>query len=235
MNDAINNVRRTPQFRYKALPYHGRLCLPANYKFNPIENELILASCLGDGSLLNSNSATPYPSSYRLVWNLGDEAHARFKQAAFSFLKCSLKEGCNPGWGSKWYQLATKYHPALNPYRPLLYNSKREPVATPEVLAQLGPIGWAWWYGDDGHRQDSIAFLHTEGYSEECNRNIAAALCRFTGVDNGVSLQTYLGGNPKKLRTMVRFKNEASKKFFQLVAPHMAPSMAYKISELYRP
>lgn len=204
-----------------------------NYRFSKLENELIIASCLGDGALLNSNESTGNPSSYRLVWNMGNKEHALFKQSAFSFLKCSFKEGVNPGWGSKWFQLATKYHPALNPYRPLMYDCARRPIATAEALAQLGPIGWAWWYGDDGSLSHKHALLHTEGYDAESNANIAAALCKFLNTPNGAVQQDYQGGSTKKLRTMVRLKDEASRKFFKAIAPHMAPSMAYKIGDVH--
>lgn len=227
--DLVRHQNRKPGFYHTSLPYHGRLCLPANYQFSKLENELIIASCLGDGSLLNSNEATGNPSSYRLIWNMGNEDHALFKQRAFSFLKCSFKESVNPGWGSRWFQLATKYHPALNQYRPMMYDSDRRPVARPEVLSQLGATGWAWWYGDDGSLSHKHALLHTEGYDSESNLNIANALCAFLDIPNGAVLQDYQGGSPKKLRTMVRLKDEASRKFFRTITQHMAPSMAYKL------
>jgi len=220
-------------FRYGSLPYHGRLKLPYNYEPTPEQHELIIASCLGDGSLLQGGNATK-GASHHLAWNMGDKHHAEFKQKALSFLGCSLKEGVNPGWGARWYSLVTQQHPFLNKYRPMMYAEDRSPIAAPEVLSVLGPLGWAWWYGDDGHMSDNVAFMHTEGYSDECNENIRQALCRFIDIQDAVSVAKYLGGTPKKLRTMLRFKNEASRKFFEIVAPHMAPSMAYKVGNFYR-
>jgi len=223
---------RAPVFKYDSLPCHGRLVLPFNYQFTPEQRQLIIASCLGDGALLKATPA----SSHRLLWNMGDKAHAEFKSRAFSFLSATLVEKKNPGWGSEWFSVGTSCHPSLDQFREEFYSPDRKPIAKPEVLAELNEVGWAWWYGDDGSlmRQKGcadMALLHTEGYSEACNIEIQRALTSFIGIADGVSLAKYNGGNPKKERIMLRIKTNATVEFFKKIAPHMAPSMAYKLGD----
>lgn len=223
---------RKPAFRHPNLPHHGRLCLPANHVFTPHQRQLIIASCLGDASLLRNGGKSE--SAHRLTWNMGDKDHAEFKVAAFSFLQARLVEKENPGWGSKWFCIRTACHPSLDQFRPMFYNGDRKPVAPLAQLAELDALGWAWWYGDDGHSSDGLAFLHTEGYSDECCTHITAAINNFIGFDGAV-LASYLGGNPKKQRTMVRFKSNGTREFFKRIATRMAPSMVYKLGDFQKP
>ena len=230
----LRNPNLSLEFKYACLPGHGRLILPRNYEFSKQQRELIVASCFGDGSLLRNSGKTL--SSHRLVWNMGDKLHAEFKRDAFDFLGAILVEKSNPGWGAKWFSVRTACHPSLDKFREQFYGVDRKPVAKEDMLAELGDVGWAWWYGDDGslmHQKGcaDMALLHTEGYSEECNLKIKLALEKFIGVEGGVSLARYLGGSPKKPRTMLRVNTNATVEFFKRISPHMAPSMAYKLGD----
>lgn len=169
---------------------------------------------------------------------MGNKAHAEFKCEAFSFLGARMVEKMNPGWGAKWFSVRTCCHPSLDQFRDQFYGSDRSVIATEAMLAELNATGWAWWYGDDGSLMQQsgcahMALLHTEGYSESDNTKIKSALESFIGIKGGVSIAKYFGGTPKKERTMLRLKTNATVEFFKRIAPHMAPSMAYKLGDLY--
>lgn len=207
------------------LPHH-------RYRFNLTDNEkqAILASLLGDGYMSYPNKHSTMP---RMAWNMGDKKHALYKRDFFSDFDPVFKESENPGWGNEWYRVATKCCLAfVDMYLKYRIDDKYERAKAISPL--LSDVGWAWYYGDDGHfdLKNKCAFLHTEGLGEDGSYIVRDSLIKFLGIDNCASVFMYLGGTPKKERYAIRLNKNGTKKFFEKISKHMASGMEYKICDL---
>lgn len=185
----------------------------------------MIASVLGDGSIMYPHSDARYP---RLMWNMGNKEHAQYKHRFFEFLGSTYTEGENPGWGPRWYQVKTSCHPVLVGFHDELYVGRKKNF-TQRWLNELDAFGWAWVYGDDGHLgSNDEAFIHTEGYGKEVSQMYANAINAFLGGDYA-RVFSYIGGTPKKDRFSVKINGRGSDEFFSRIEAHMADGMEYKI------
>lgn len=212
---------------YDHIRYHENYHVPENYRLTHHQRQAVIATVLGDGSILYPYRGAKNP---RIVWNMGNESHARYKADFFSFLGAELSRKDNPGFGSKWFCVRTAAHPVIKRTHDELYDGSNKNI-TQKWISELDEVGWAWLYGDDGHLgSNDTCFIHCEGYGKEVAEMYVSALEKFTGC-GVVSVHKYNGGTPKKERFCVKFNSEASDKFMERVAPHMATGMEYKISK----
>ena len=146
----------------------GRLT-PTPLELNELENQVILGSLLGDGSL-NLPRNWPY-------------FHERKKEAHHDYLKWKSqvltrfspkvvppKKGGFPG-SSTMVGFRTLCSPAFMPYYWDFYGSGTKRVPPLQALNHVGPLALAVWYMDDGSLSGgsggSALTLHTEGFSLE--------------------------------------------------------------------
>lgn len=204
---------------------HQYYKVPENYQPQGEEHQIIIAAILGDGCLIK-----PYDgANHRIQWNMGNKEHALFKLSQSSFIGSKYKEGKNPGFGENWFCIQTACHPMLTRYAKK-YGDSKGLVDDSGITSELDSLGWAIYYGDDGHiTRGGNCFLHTEGKSDEMVENIKLSLNDFIGIDDGAVICSYFGGTKKRLLKCIRMKNEASVKFMEKVAPYMAHGMEYKI------
>lgn len=211
------------------IPYHDRLKAPANKRLTHEQEQALLASIVGDGYLAYAYKGARLP---RVTWNMGNKEHAKYKQNFFEFLQPSFTEKENPGWGAVTYSVNTSCHPCLKPIHDKYFKEgKKDPNLIPDIFRSLDAIGWAWFYGDDGHLgQNDSCFLHTEGYGEHISNECAKAVNYFTKT-NGARVFSYFGGTPKKDRFCVKMNAECSDEFMARIKNHMADGLEYKISK----
>lgn len=205
---------------------HKNYSSPANYEPNSDEHQHILAALLGDGCLIK-----PYKKSktYRMVWNMGNKSHALHKAEAFKFLGAKYQKKVNPGFGAEWHCVVTGCHPLLDMYSEKYGNSKGLTSGS-GIASELNSLGWAVYYGDDGHldRVTGTCFLHTEGLEDDMVSDIAKAVNEFIGHDAAVVF-SYVGGAKKRKMKCIRIKKNGSKIFMEKIKKHMAAGMEYKI------
>lgn len=218
MNSGVVDVKYS-----KKLPGH-------NYPFKLTSDEFqaVISSLLGDGHMNYPNKQSNFP---RLQWNMGNKKHAEYKRDFFSRFGADMKESENPGWGSKWFQVITPCLPALvDIYSEFRLDDRVERAR--RIFPLLDDVGWAWFYGDDGHYDSKrgLAFLHTEGLGEEGSKICLECLNYYLGMNAG-KVDCYLGGNPKKERYMVRLNRGGSDEFIKRIKKHMAKGMEYKTGE----
>lgn len=199
-----------------------------NTPFNLSEpiKQAIMASLLGDGYMNYPNKQSKMP---RMAWNMGNYEHALYKTNFFSDYGAKMDEAENPGWGTKWYRIKTSCSIAfVDMYKSFRIDDKVERANI--IAPMLNEIGWAWYYGDDGHyrRESGIAYIHTEGLLEEGSWHVCNALNDFLGGDHA-TVDSYMGGNPKKQRFMVRLRKEGTRIFFSKIKEHMATGLEYKV------
>lgn len=104
--------------------------------------------------------------------------------------------------------------------RALLYDVQGHKRLRPAVLDQLGAIGLAWWYMDDGcvqkAKQDTMCFA-TNGFLRE-------------DVDTAVAwFRTNFGATSAGADKVIRLAARASRKLAALIAPHIIPGLRYKL------
>ncbi|MGL4928010.1 MAG: hypothetical protein ACRC4K_14675 [Plesiomonas shigelloides] len=185
-----------------------------------------MASMVGDGSL-----SRPYARNChaRIQWNMGNEAHARFKANAFSFVGADFKVKDNPGFGNDWFCVATKSHPLFSKFADKYGERKKNVDPASGIFHELNEVGWAWLYGDDGHycKVQESAFIHTEGFSRDGVEIIRSALNEFMGFDCS-SIHSYIGGVKKREFHCIRMSKGGSDEFIKRIKDHMADGLEYK-------
>lgn len=191
------------------------------------EFQATIASLLGDGHMNYPHKGSNMP---KIRWNMGNKDHALFKMDFFKDFGTTFVEKENPGWGSNWYQVGTGCALAfVDVYDKYRIEDRAERAKA--ISKDLDEVGWAWYYGDDGHYNKSrgIAFIHTEGLGEDGSNYVAASLNKFLDGDH-CKVDSYIGGSPKSRRYMVRLRTEGTRIFLDKIRPHIATGMEYKIS-----
>lgn len=203
---------------------HKNYAHPAGKPFSDDHHQMIIASIVGDGCLIKPTER----SNHRIAWNMGNKSHALHKVDSFSFLRAQLTERANPGFGDNWYCIKTQCHQMLSNYAELYGDSKG--LKETDIARELNCLGWAWYFGDDGHTDhaNEICYLHTEGKSHNMVVRIRDAMRDFVGSD-GVVIHTYVGGLKKRELECLRLRKNETKTFMERIAEHVAPGMEYKI------
>ena len=116
------------------------------------------------------------------------------------------------------YRFFTKQHKNLTTLYGLFYKNKRKII--PKNL-ELDSVSIAIWYMDDGSKsRDSDVYLNTQQFSLTDQRKLLNCLRKF-----GINARL----NKDKKYYRIRILKESIKNFMRIVAPHMAPSMKYKL------
>lgn len=205
-------------------PYHDRFSCPENYTLTDEQRAVVFASAYGDGYLSYPHRDARYP---RIKWNIGcNFLHADYKRKYFSFLGAKLKKSSNPGFGTEWNSVLTSCHPCLIDVHNNVYPHGEKSV-TKKNIDLFGDIGWAWFYGDDGHMGSGMCHFHTEGYLEYGTNIFAESFNSYMN-SSCARIYSYIGGNPKKKRFAIRIGREKSYEFIQRIKKHMAPGLEYK-------
>jgi uracil-DNA glycosylase family 4 len=100
----------------------------------------------------------------------------------------------------------------------------------PETLARLGAVGLAWWFMDDGCRQNN----------KDAQRDtVCLALCRYSMDDAQAALawfrEHYGRGLWMGRDRVLRFGPEATAAFCAEIDAHVLPSVRYKLPRLWQP
>ena len=116
------------------------------------------------------------------------------------------------------YRFFTKQHKNLTTLYGLFYKNKRKII--PKNL-ELDSVSIDIWYMDDGSKsRDSDVYLNTQQFSLTDQRKLLNCLRKF-----GINARL----NKDKKYYRIRILKESIKNFMRIVAPHMAPSMKYKL------
>ena len=116
------------------------------------------------------------------------------------------------------YRFFTKQHKDLTTLYGLFYKNGRKII--PKNL-ELDTISIAIWYMDDGSKsRNSDVYLNTQQFSLTDQRKLLNCLRKF-----GINARL----NKDKKYYRIRILKESIKNFMSIVAPHMAPSMKYKL------
>lgn len=120
--------------------------------------------------------------------------------------------------GRRAYRFFTKQHKDLTILYNLFYKNERKII--PKNL-ELDPVSIAIWHMDDGSKsRDSDVYLNTQQFSLLDQKKLLNCLRKF-------GIKTRLNKDKKYYR--IRMLKESIKDFMNIIAPHVAPSMKYKL------
>lgn len=185
-------------------------------------NDLIVGTLLGDGTILfptKDSANARYTCSQG--WPQADYAQHKW-EVLQEFCNQRVQKTPNGGKGSFLARFHTRCHPVFTRYRHLFYPNGVKRV--PENIAELlSPAAVAYWYMDDGSLTNGITpVLHTEGFSSFCLHRLQKAMKERYSVQ--VSIR------PVREYSVLQVPIAERPRFMELVAPHIVPSMTYKLN-----
>ena len=200
-------------------------------KFSYQEGQVLLGSLLGDGSLwMGNQSRTP---SFKEKHSIKQTEYLEWKAKELNRLGPKLKlrhyKEKRP-----YLQLST---PCLSDFLPLRHTFYPEgkKILPLNLLAQLGALGLAIWYMDDGSwtldlgSQRGRGRLYTESFGQESNEWLAGEFFpQQFGL--GPRVLSVKPKNPRwKTKFFLTFTRSETEKLLQIVEPYIHPSMRYKL------
>lgn len=150
---------------YRFAQGHDRRPAEWQHELTEPERQAVLGTLLGDSSIGYPHTRSTYP---RIHFNHGgpQRAWAEHKAGFLSGLSPHVREHQCGGYGTTTVSVHTRCLPCLRPIHELVVRDGRKRISR-EWLDAIGPIGLAWWVGDDGSCPGNGFILHTEGYPEE--------------------------------------------------------------------
>ena len=120
------------------------------------------------------------------------------------------------------YYFRTVTHPAFSGLRAAFYAPSDMKVVPLQLIEQeLTAFGLAIWFMDDGAADRNQLRLNTQSFSKGEN----LVLAEFLQAKFGIAAQL----NKDKDRHRLRIRAKSMERFIELVAPHVIPSMLYKL------
>jgi uracil-DNA glycosylase family 4 len=120
----------------------------------------------------------------------------------------------------------------LKRLRHLLFDRRGRRRLTVAALERLGAIGLAWWFMDDGCRQNGQTVVRKKG-TVKYPDTITIAACRYPREDVDAArewFQHQLGGRVYAAKDKVlRFNREATDAICDVIAPYIFPCVRYKL------
>jgi len=177
--------------------------------------QVVLGGSLGDGSIRMTGTHT---ASFRLGHGEAQKDYLQWKHAMLAPFSRPIRRTGN-GFG-----FDTLSMPALADLRAEYYGDNRSRIASSSVLDRLDARGLAVWYADDGSFAGSFerwgngkAVLYNTALARESRERVMATLDR-VGI-----------GRPRDDGRGFWFTSEQTARLHALIAPHLHPSMDYKL------
>lgn len=193
------------------------------------------------GTLLGDSSLCVSPVFRRRKWQApraglqgGHAVRTKLvarKQRAIPFLRAATKAIPGRVKTIEGYRVTTTpflpmFSPQMKQLRglmPLLYQRNGRRKIDPRVLDQLGPVGWAWWFMDDGCRQNTTYGMDTVCLSiPRYSRRDQLRVRDWLRAKLGPSVNVYSDG-------VVRFGKPETLKFCRWIAPYVFDIARYKL------
>lgn len=208
------------------------LCTKPPLPISERANQIILGSLLGDGSIFrkptnciltirHSRVQKEYAIyKYQLL-------SKEFPDVKYEEREHSYKNGVIEGRIIKdngFCIVRTPVNQAFNIYREEWYKDKKE---VPDSIYQLGPLGLAIWYMDDGSiHYPTGAYFSTQGFSHKSILKLQNMMLK------NFNLHTSIHKNKNK--EILYLKQKDYSKFVEIIKEYVCPSMNYKIIGHYK-
>lgn len=208
----------------------GDILLTPIVGLTEIEKQVILGTLLGDGSCTYyQEQDKTRDKGIRFCHSRKQEEYVKFKASLLQRLGGQVK---NIVASNSYGKEKTQYQSLVNSGISLCYNvayKNYHKQVSYEWLQQLGWLGFAIWYMDDGSLQtgckNNSIHLHTEGYTKD----EVELICKFY-TDKGYKsyVQHY------KEYYIINFSTEASELIWKEIRKFIPECMQYKLPERHR-
>jgi hypothetical protein len=175
------------------------------------EHAVVLGSLLGDGSMRCKRNALLEVNHSAAQREYVDWKYDRLRRLVSTPPQSRRTNGLRLA-----YRFVTLSLPSLTPYYRAFYSSGRKSI--PEVA--LSRLSLAVWFMDDGSRSRRSAYLNTQQFGPRDQERLMGALASF-GIDATL--------NRDKCYHRIRIRTASISRFAALIAPHLLPSMQYKL------
>jgi LAGLIDADG DNA endonuclease family len=178
-----------------------------------LQRDLVIGSLLGDGYLMPTTAGCCLRVSH---------GHRQRTYADWKFGIISDYVRTPPRECGRSYYFLTVTHPAFAGLREAFYVQNETKVVPLDLLQQeLTAFGLAIWFMDDGAADRRQVRLNAQSFSLDENLGLA----EFLHAKFGIAAQL----NKDKNRYRLRISAKSTARFVDLVAPHVIPSMQYKL------
>ena len=181
-----------------------------------LQRSVIIGTLLGDGYLrIVSGRANAF---LEINHSITQKEYVDWK---YEVLKSVCKSGPiqRKGNGTRIaYRFTTRQSEELTSLYKAFYQNGKKII--PEIL-EIDPISLAVWFMDDGSRcRDRDVYLNTQQFDVEDQKKLILILQRM-GIESSL--------NKDKIYRRIRIKKSSVNTLFNIISPHIIPSMNYKI------
>ncbi len=197
--------------------------------------QVVLGSLMGDGNL-SPNRRDRNGVRFRMGHSAKQVEYLQWKTDLLGNIKHSVRENAK---GSRFVDFTPL--PELGELRRAVYLGDGKKFLSDDYLKALTPLALAIWYMDDGSFTVRSKGLQqrTAGGSgrieicvEAMTEGSRERLCDYLRDTHGLDVRLRSAGVAGK--AVLVFSTAASARFQELVAPHMAPTMEYKLLPRFR-
>ncbi len=199
-----------------------------NTDFTQRQKDIVFGTLLGDGYLRPTNGNLPN-HSYALSLCHGEKQleYLKWKYAEFANFVTTKDFAVYAGHfqgNAPTYSFSTISHPFLNKAHEICYWSKGKKDISQEWLDLLSPLSIAVWYMDDGslNRRYHTIVLCTNSFSHTGQQLAVQYFKEKHNIDAVLEPR-------RNQQTVIRINASQSRKFMDLVAPHVPDCMSYKL------
>lgn len=189
-----------------------------NLALSSQQEEILIGALLGDGSL----SRDGWSRNYRLQLVQGDDQKEYLLWKMQSLQNCFASAPSYQTKNHSW-RARTLSHPVFNRYAEWFYCGKRK-IVPPLIADHLTPLSLAIWFMDDGARGPRADgyILNTQSFTYEENQHLADCLQEKFGL-------TMISIHHDRKWWRLYIRRGSMDNFTKLIAPHIIPSMQYKL------
>lgn len=212
--------------------------------FTKLQKEVLVGVLLGDGSLQKGAGINSH-FKYDQGWHKPNSGAPFINRECVDFLYFLFQDftGTPPQMRfraghehSYWFR--TYRHTCFTFYDNQFYqldNQNNRKKVIPKLLHKwLSPISLAFWYMDDGSKEENGSYrLHTQGFTRSECRILQGILGQYFHIESQVApdRKSASGLTYYRLDIPTGEKNMNSKKFTHLIQDFIFPSMKYKLHE----
>ncbi|MBX7138474.1 MAG: hypothetical protein K1X83_10880 [Oligoflexia bacterium] len=189
-----------------------RARLAGTWKLSQRQIDIVIGSLLGDGYLVQTTRGY----AFRVNHGVAQREYVDWK---FSELKELVNSA--PRRSGNCYYFRTVSHSYFKDLRRVFYCGKQK-VLPPAIAQWLSPLSLAVWIMDDGARDANQLRINTQCFSEAENLRLIETIKAKLGISATL--------NRDKNKFRLRVSASGMPIVRQLVAPHIIPSMQYKLS-----
>lgn len=198
-------------------------------QITPIAKQIIMGSLLGDGAIVRKGTNCIFTFNHSLVQNQYAFYKVNYLQLAGLHIryeegpKC-YKQGCIDGRLIKdngYAKAVSETNAAFNKFRDEWYCPTKE---VPDSINELGPLGLAIWYMDDGtlHHPTGL-YLSTHCFNHASQEKLVKML------KDNFDITAHIHKNKDKEILFITQKDRP--KFLDIIRPYVCGFMKYKLGE----